>query len=170
MKEAKLVSSASSLCSNGASEPSDDLESNLSLLKRKSTLTSESKDLLQRLNLLKKEMQKNISSEPNGSLSQTGVEKCRSAEKEASRVSLKHQGSFEKIDRIRENVVGFNTRYVSPFNIELEAVYVDHTATNRPYRAVEDMIKYAKKFAANPHTEFSHFGSKSPAMQSTPPK
>ena len=41
-----------------------------------------------------------------------------------------------KIDIIRENIIGFNTRYISPFNIELESVYVDHTATNRPYRTV----------------------------------
>ena len=74
--------------------------------------------------------------------------------------------SGEKIDIIRENIIGFNTRYTSPFNIELESVYVDHTATNRPYTAVENMIKYAKKFAANPHTEFSHFGSKSSNTQS----
>ena len=38
-------------------------------------------------------------------------------------------------------------------------MYVDHTATNRAYQTVEDMIKYAKLYAANPHTEFSHFGS-----------
>ena len=65
----------------------------------------------------------------------------------------------EKIDIIRENIIGFNTRYISPFNIELESVYIDHTATNRPYRSVEDIIRYTKQFAANPHTEFSHFGS-----------
>lgn len=66
---------------------------------------------------------------------------------------------MEKIEVIRKNIEGFNTLYMSPFNIELEAVYVDHTATNRPYKTVEDMIKFTKKFAANPHTEFSHFGS-----------
>jgi hypothetical protein len=64
-----------------------------------------------------------------------------------------------KIDQIRSKILGFNTRYISPFNIELETIYVDHTATNRAYRSIEDMIDYAKKFAANPHTEFSHFGS-----------
>ena len=42
------------------------LEDKLTFLKRKSTLTSESKDLLQRLNLLKKDMQKNITTENNG--------------------------------------------------------------------------------------------------------
>ena len=41
------------------------LEDRLTFLKRKSTLTSESKDLLQRLNLLKKDMQKNITTENN---------------------------------------------------------------------------------------------------------
>ena len=53
---------------------------------------------------------------------------------------------------IRKNIIGFNTEYISPFNIELETVYVDHTATNRPYKPVESMISYAKTFAANPHT------------------
>lgn len=65
-----------------------------------------------------------------------------------------------KIEVIRKNIIGFNTEYISPFNIQLEAVYVDHTATNRPYKTVESMISYAKTFAANPHTEFSHYGSK----------
>ena len=41
----------------------DQLEGQLTFLKRKSTLTSESKDLLQRLNLLKRDMQKNITTE-----------------------------------------------------------------------------------------------------------
>jgi hypothetical protein len=58
-------------------------------------------------------------------------------------------------------VIGFNTEYISAFNIQLESVYVDHTATNRPYRPVENMIEYAKTLAANPHTEFSHYGSTS---------
>lgn len=56
-------------------------------------------------------------------------------------------------------MIGFNTEYVSAFNIQLESVYVDHTATNRPYKPVESMIEYAKTFSANPHTEFSHYGS-----------
>ena len=41
-------------------------ESQLSFMKRKSTLTSESKDLLQRLNLLKRDMQKNVTAENTG--------------------------------------------------------------------------------------------------------
>jgi len=41
---------------------------------------------------------------------------------------------------------------------------VDHTATNRPYKPVESMISYAKTFAANPHTEFSHYGKYSTEM------
>ena len=65
-----------------------------------------------------------------------------------------------KIAVIRKNIIGFNTEYISPFNIQLETVYVDHTATNRPYKPVESMISYAKTFAANPHTEFSHYGSR----------
>ena len=59
---------------------------------------------------------------------------------------------------------------MSPFRIEMEAVYVDHTATNRPYSDIEDMVDYAKLFAANPHTEFSHYGSNALLMQSIPPK
>jgi hypothetical protein len=39
-------------------------------------------------------------------------------------------------------------------------VYVDHTGTNRPFKAVEILVEHAKLFAANPHTEFSEFGSK----------
>ena len=41
-----------------------------------------------------------------------------------------------KIDFIRENIVGLCTRYISPYNIELETVYIDHTATNRAYTPV----------------------------------
>jgi hypothetical protein len=108
--------------------------------------------------MLKRDMQKNITQDAISSkgkvISQPEVLKEREAVPRN-----KEPFSSEKIDIIRDNIIGFNTRYVSPFNIELESVYVDHTATNRPYRTVEDMIKYAKKFAANPHTEFSHFGS-----------
>ena len=43
--------------------------------------------------------------------------------------------------------------------LDVETIYVDHTATNRPFRTVEIMVEYAKLFAANPHTEFSRFGS-----------
>lgn len=67
-------------------------------------------------------------------------------------------GKLSKIDEIRSNIIGFNTTYITPCNIEVETVYVDHTATSRPYKKIEDMIEYAKKFSANPHTEFSHFG------------
>lgn len=45
--------------------------------------------------------------------------------------------------------------------MRLEAVYVDHTATNRPFKAIETMVEYAKLFTANPHTEFSHYGKHS---------
>ena len=53
---------------------------------------------------------------------------------------------------------------MSPVNIELQSVYVDHTATNRPYQTIEDMVSYSKRFAANPHTQFSHFGKFSTEM------
>lgn len=59
---------------------------------------------------------------------------------------------------MRKNVIGLNTTFTSGFLLNLEAVYVDHTATNRPYQAVEEMIEHAKLLAANPHTEFSHYG------------
>lgn len=61
---------------------------------------------------------------------------------------------------IRRNIIGLNTRYISPsFNIELETIYADHTATNRAYEPIECMVRYAKRMSANPHTEFSQFGS-----------
>lgn len=41
-----------------------------------------------------------------------------------------------ELEEIRRNVIGLNTSFVSGFLLNLEAVYVDHTATNRPYRAV----------------------------------
>ena len=53
---------------------------------------------------------------------------------------------------IRKNVVGFNTRYTSELKVELEALYVDHTATNRPFKAIETAVSYFKLHAANPHT------------------
>ena len=84
-------------------------------------------------------------------------------------MSLKQDRSVSKIDEIRSKIIGFTTRYMSPFRIEMETVYVDHTATNRPYQDVEDMVDYAKLLAANPHTEFSHFGSKSLAIENFQP-
>ena len=53
--------------SSSSSEPTEDLKT-LTFLKRKSTLTSESKDLLQRLNLLKKDMQKNVTTDSEHSI------------------------------------------------------------------------------------------------------
>lgn len=47
---------------------------------------------------------------------------------------------------------------MSPYKFDLEALYADHTATNRPYKDIEEVINYSKTLAANPHTEFSHFG------------
>ena len=66
--------------------------------------------------------------------------------------STKQSQPMSKIDEVRSKIIGFTTRYMSPFRIEMEAVYVDHTATNRPYQDVEDMVDYAKLLAANPHT------------------
>ena len=98
-------------------------------------------------------MQKNVNVEgtiPNGCfVSEPEIESSCSIVDSPEEVQ---HVSCQKIDRIRENIIGFNTLYMSPFNIELQAVYVDHTATNRPYRSVEDMVKYTKKFVANPHT------------------
>lgn len=37
-------------------------------------------------------------------------------------------------------------------------MYIDHTATNRPFKLVEVLVEHAKLFAANPHTEFSRYG------------
>lgn len=106
--------------------------------------------------MLKKAMQKNTTYD---TISATSSSREKTTRPEES--PRKKKKNHNKIEEIRSNIIGFNTRYTSPFNIELEAVYVDHTATNRPYRTVEDMVRYAKKFAANPHTEFSHFGSTS---------
>lgn len=63
-------------------------------------------------------MQKNITSE-TAAISKENF--TSSYEKNNGRLSAKHQGhtSSEKIDIIRQNIVGFNTRYISPFNIEL---------------------------------------------------
>ena len=88
------------------------------------------------------------------------LQKCKSSLDFSKKISdiespckYRNEGEcLDKISLIRKNIIGFNTRYMSPFNIELESVYVDHTATNRPYKTVESMIEYAKKFAANPHT------------------
>ena len=73
MKIDKAISAKTlDTCSNGKmnlkknNSEINGLEDKLTFLKRKSTLTSESKDLLQRLNLLKKDMQKNITTESNG--------------------------------------------------------------------------------------------------------
>jgi selenocysteine lyase/cysteine desulfurase len=70
-------------------------------------------------------------------------------------VSRKFTSNEEKLNWVRENAVGINTTYLSAVGLELDAVYVDHTATNRPFQSVEAMVSYAKLFTANPHTEYS---------------
>lgn len=60
--------------------------------------------------------------------------------------------SNSKIELIRSQIIGLRTLVKSPFGFQLETLYADHTATNRPYESVEDVIKYAKYLAANPHT------------------
>lgn len=59
---------------------------------------------------------------------------------------------FKFLSWIRENIIGFNTTYTSAVGLEIESVYVDHTATNRPFKLVEVLVEHAKLFAANPHT------------------
>ena len=89
-------------------------------------------------------MQKNVTSEQTdkneGQFSEVMSSYSSKVEKVPSssfnHMNLKPSTSMQKIDIIRQNIIGFNTRYSSPFNIELESVYVDHTATNRAYKTV----------------------------------
>ena len=79
---------------------------------------------------------------------------------------IKWQGRLQKTERcflswIRENIVGINTTYTSQMQLEIETVYVDHTATNRPFRSIEIMVEHAKLFTANPHSELRRVGSNS---------
>jgi selenocysteine lyase/cysteine desulfurase len=68
------------------------------------------------------------------------------------------------MEKIRDQVIGLRTIFTSPFSFDLEALYADHTATNRPYQSIEKLIAYTKTLVANPHTEFSHFGKYSTQM------
>ena len=46
-------------------------------------------------------------------------------------------GSYQqKIEEIRSNIIGLRTVFSSPYKLDLEALYADHTATNRPYKDV----------------------------------
>lgn len=81
----------------------------ISFVQRKSTLTSESKGLLQRLNMLKKEMQKNVVSELESVASHLHSDSSSQSLPLLSSGQSKKEGG-DKIDRIRENIIGFNTR------------------------------------------------------------
>jgi selenocysteine lyase/cysteine desulfurase len=72
--------------------------------------------------------------------------------------------SCQRIEMIRGKIIGLRTVFKSPFGFNLETVYADHTATNRAYESIEDVISSAKLLAANPHTEFNHFGKYSTAL------
>lgn len=72
--------------------------------------------------------------------------------------------SSSKMEIIRSQIVGLRTVNKSPFGYALETLYADHTATNRAYSSIEELIGSAKYLSANPHTEFSHFGKYSTAM------
>lgn len=72
--------------------------------------------------------------------------------------------SSSKMEIIRSQIVGLRTVNKSPFGYSLETLYADHTATNRAYSSIEELIGSAKYLSANPHTEFSHFGKYSTAM------
>lgn len=72
--------------------------------------------------------------------------------------------SGNKMEIIRSQIVGLRTVNKSPFGYSLETLYADHTATNRAYSSIEELIASAKYLSANPHTEFSHFGKYSTAM------
>lgn len=65
---------------------------------------------------------------------------------------------------IRSKIIGLRTTIKSPFGFNLQTLYADHTATNRAYQSIEDAISYSKYLAANPHTQFSHFGKYSTEM------
>ena len=56
----------------------------------------------------------------------------------------------DKLEWVRSNVVGFTSRYTSQLSLELEAIYVDHTATNRPFKTIEKMVEYSRLYSANP--------------------
>lgn len=72
--------------------------------------------------------------------------------------------SQEKMTMIRSKIIGLRTMVKSPFGFNLQTLYADHTATNRAYQSIEEVIKYSKYLAANPHTQFSHFGKYSTDM------
>lgn len=107
---------------------------------------------------------------PHPQLSERQLTKSTKTVVSESTTIQNESACLSKIDTIRSNVIGLSTVYTSPLNIQMEAVYVDHTATNRAYRSIEDMIQCAKQFTANPHTEFSNFGSNPFPIQSILPK
>lgn len=88
-------------------------------------------------------MQKNIVNPNNTSnhhikpassrVNETALSSNNARETTSPVLKISEKKEHSKINQIRENIIGFNTRFISPFNIELETVYVDHTATNRPY-------------------------------------
>ena len=101
-----------------------------------------------------RKMQKNKHS-TDSNYEDNALSSNKSLTKYKPRLNKNFETDAEKLDWVRSNIVGFNTNYISAFELELEALYVDHTATNRPFKTVEAMDSHAKLFTANPHTEYS---------------
>lgn len=65
----------------------------------------------------------------------------------------------EHFKRFRENIIGINQTFVSPFG-ELKIVYTDWTASGRMYGPIEEtLLKKFYPFVANTHTETTQTGS-----------
>lgn len=65
----------------------------------------------------------------------------------------------EHFKRFRENIIGINQTFVSPYG-EQQIVYTDWTASGRMYQPIEDtLLNKFYPFVANTHTETTQTGS-----------
>lgn len=107
--------------------------SNLSLSQDNSTL------ILQKLLDLKKTLSQNTAASNEDR--DVSISSCKSERKSSSDLPTDTDldnsiNSSQKLDLIRNQIIGLRTVVKSPFGFSLEGVYADHTATNRPYESV----------------------------------
>ncbi len=71
----------------------------------------------------------------------------------------KTQNLQEYFTPFRQNIIGYNTAFESPFGLK-KIIYADWTASGRMYKPIEDLLaEKIAPFVANTHTETNVTGS-----------
>ena len=78
-------------------------------------------------------------------------------ENQSEKSEMKCEEQF--IRKIKKGIMGFNAKIQTVIG-DLCGVYCDHTATARPFRAIEEHVMFdIKPLIANSHTETSATGN-----------